>query len=539
MLNQHSRTTQIAAGGSATIPGVLAAAARRDPSGIAGDDRNRRFTFAELDALATRIAAAFVAAGVEHGDRVAIWAPNSLDWIAAALGALSAGAAIVPLNTRFKGEEARFVLERSGARILIAASRFLGVSYPDLLAGLELPALRRIVRLDTLEDQPGEWERFLAQATPDHLLEAIARRAALSPNDVSDIMFTSGTTGEPKGVVTTHGQNIRVYDIWGKAAGVRPGDRYLVLWPFFHCSGYKSGWLASLIHGVTVYPFPVLDIGKLLDLVHDARITVLPGPPTLFQALLAEPKARRGAALASLRVSVTGATSVAPSLIARMREELGISTVLTAYGLTETCGTVTVTDAGDDPEIVATTVGRAIPGVELRVVDSLGGDLPLGEAGEVLVRGYNVMQGFYESPEETAKVLDAAGWLRTGDVGVLDARGYLRITDRLKDMYISGGFNCYPAEIEKIMSGNPDLAQVSVIGVADERLGEVGKAFVVPRQGTEPVPQNIIAWCRDHMANFKAPRYVEIVEALPVNATGKVQKFRLDRSPRSRALGQI
>jgi acyl-CoA synthetase (AMP-forming)/AMP-acid ligase II len=177
--------------------------------------------------------------------------------------------------------------------------------------------------------------------------------------------------------------------------------------------------------------------------------------------------------------------------------------------------------------------------VELRVVDSLGGDLPLGEAGEVLVRGYNVMQGFYESPEETAKVLDAAGWLRTGDVGVLDARGYLRITDRLKDMYISGGFNCYPAEIEKIMSGNPDLAQVSVIGVADERLGEVGKAFVVPRQGTEPVPQNIIAWCRDHMANFKAPRYVEIVEALPVNATGKVQKFRLDRSPRSRALGQI
>jgi HIP---CoA ligase len=521
----------------ATIPGVLAAAARRDPSGIAADDRTRRSTFEELDGLATRVAAAFVAAGVERGDRVAIWAPNSLDWMAAALGALSAAAVIVPLNTRFKREEARFVLERSGAKMLIVASRFLGVSYSGLLAGVELPVLQRIVRLDTAEEQPGEWDGFLAQAGPEHIAEAVRRRAALSPDDVSDIMFTSGTTGEPKGVVTTHGQNVRVYDIWGKAAGLRPGDRYLVLWPFFHCAGYKSGWLASLIHGVTVYPFPVLDVGKLLDLVRDARITVLPGPPTLFQTLLAEPEARRGASLASLRVSVTGATSVAPSLIVRMREELGISTVLTAYGLTETCGTVTVTDASDDPDTVATTVGRAIPGVELRIVDSLGSELPLGEAGEVLVRGFNVMQGFYQSPDETAKVLDVAGWLRTGDVGVLDARGYLRITDRLKDMYISGGFNCYPAEIEKIMSANPEFAQVSVIGVPDQRLGEVGKAFVIPTEGAEPLPHDVIAWCRDRMANFKAPRYVEIVNALPVTPTGKVQKFRLDRSPCSRALG--
>jgi acyl-CoA synthetase (AMP-forming)/AMP-acid ligase II len=519
-----------------TIPGVLAAAARRDPRGIAVDDGNKRASFDELDSLVKRVAAAFVAAGVERGDRVAIWAPNSLDWIAAAIGAQSAGAAIVPLNTRFKGEEARYVLERSGARVLIVAGRFLGTSYRDLLRGFELPALRRTVRLDTSEEQPHEWDEFLAQARSDHYSRAVARRAELAPDDVSDIMFTSGTTGEPKGVVTTHGQNVRVYDIWGKAAGLRPGDRYLVLWPFFHCSGYKSGWLASLIHGVTVYPFPVLDAGRLLDLVREARITVLPGPPTLFQTLLAQPEARRREALASLRVSVTGAASVAPSLIMSMREELGIDTVLTAYGLTETCGTVTVTDASDDPDTVATTVGRAMPEVELRIVDPGGRDLPPGEAGEVLVRGYNVMQGFYESPQETAKVLDAAGWLRTGDIGVLDARGYLRITDRLKDMFISGGFNCYPAEIEKIMSGNPAFAQVSVVGVSDTRLGEVGKAFVVPRKGTDVSPGEVIAWCRDHMANFKAPRYAEIVDALPVNATGKVQKFRLDRSPRSQAL---
>ena len=194
-----------------TIPGVLAAAARRDPQGLAGDDGNKRFTFEELDRLGTQVAAALIAAGVERGDRVAIWAPNSMDWIAAALGALSAAAILVPLNTRFKGEEACFVLERSGAKTLIVASRFLGVSYPDLLTDSKLPALRKIVRLDTPEEQPGEWDRFLAQTRPEHLAEAVARRAALSPLDVSDIMFTSGTTGEPKGVVTTHGQNVRVY----------------------------------------------------------------------------------------------------------------------------------------------------------------------------------------------------------------------------------------------------------------------------------------------------------------------------------------
>lgn len=517
-----------------TIPGVLAQAARRDPRGIAVDDRGRRITFGELDALATRIAAAFIAAGVQRGDRIAIWAPNSLDWIAVGLGVHAAGAVIVPLNTRFKGEEARFVLERSGARMLVAANRFLGVSYVDLLSGMTLPALRKIIRLDTLEETCGEWDEFLVQATTAHFAEAAARRAALSADDFSDIMFTSGTTGEPKGVVTTHGQNIRVYEEWGKAAGIGPGDRYLVLWPFFHCSGYKSGWLASLIYGVTVYPFAVFDVDKLMDLVREARITVLPGPPTLFQTLLAAPEARRREALASLRVSVTGASSVAPSLIARMREELGIKTVLTAYGLTETCGTVTLTDATDDPETVATTVGRPMPGVEVRIVDAGGHDAPSGESGEVLVRGFNVMRGFFESPQETAKVLDGAGWLRTGDVGMLDARGYLRLTDRLKDMYISGGFNCYPAEIEKIMARNSDFVQVAVVGVPDERLGEVGKAFVITRPGVQLSPEDIIGWCRLHMANFKAPRYVELVAALPVNATGKVQKFRLDRTPRSR-----
>jgi acyl-CoA synthetase (AMP-forming)/AMP-acid ligase II len=520
-----------------TIPGVLAASARAHPDIPAVVEEGRRVTYAELDALVDRAAAAYVAAGLKPGERVAIWAQNGLDWLVAAVGAQAAGGVISPINTRFKRDEAAYVLNHSRARILVVVDRFLGVDYPAMLKGADTPALARTVRLDSAESAPGEWQAFLDAATPEHLAEARARRAALSASDVSDLMFTSGTTGDPKGVITTHGQNVAVYREWSAAAGLVAGDRFAVMWPFFHCSGYKSGCLSSLICAATIYPVQVLDPSKLMQLIEREQITVMPGPPTLFQTLLGTPQ-ETWRSLGSLRVSVTGAAAVAPVLIERMRKDLGIATVLTAYGLTETCGTVTLSDASDDPETVATTVGRAMPGVEIRIVSPDGHDLPLGEAGEIWVRGFCVMQGFDNAPEETAKVLDADGWLRTGDVGILDERGYLKITDRLKEVYISGGFNCYPAEIEKIMARNPDYAQVAVVGVADERMGEVGKAFVVPRAGADVTPEKVIAWCRAEMANYKTPRYVEVVESLPANATGKVQKFRLDRTPVSRPMSR-
>jgi acyl-CoA synthetase (AMP-forming)/AMP-acid ligase II len=519
-----------------TIPGMLAASAEREPRLWAVVDGERRIDYAELDLLVDRVAAAFVAAGLQKGDRVAVWAPNSLDWIAVVVGAQAAGGVIVPINTRFKREEARFVLDRSRARFLMVVDRFLGVDYPAMLEGAEIPALSWTVRLDSPESAPGEWDDFLNAASDADLEEARTRRAALSPSDISDVMFTSGTTGDPKGVVTTHGQNVAVYRCWGNAAGLTVGDRFAVVWPFFHCAGYKSACLSSLIFTATIYPVKTLDAPVLFQLIEQEQITVMPGPPTLFQTLLEAPK-EQWSLLKSLRVSVTGAASVAPVLVERMRSDLGIATVLTAYGLTETCGTVTLSEASDDPETVATTVGRAMDGVDIRIVGADGQDMPLGEAGEVWVRGFNVMQGFDDAPEETAKVLDAEGWLRTGDVGQLDARGYLKITDRLKEVYISGGFNCYPAEIEKIMARNPDYARIAVIGVPDERMGELGKAFVVPAADAEVTPEGVIAWCRAEMANFKAPRYVEVVDELPMNATGKVQKFRLDHTPRSRGRG--
>jgi acyl-CoA synthetase (AMP-forming)/AMP-acid ligase II len=253
---------------------------------------------------------------------------------------------------------------------------------------------------------------------------------------------------------------------------------------------------------------------------------VLPGPPTLFISLLNDP-ARSTADLSSLRATITGAAAIAPSLIERIRAELHFKVVLTGYGLTETCGVVSLCEAGDDAETIALTSGKAIPNVELRCVDAEGQPLPAGEAGEIVVRGYNVMQGYLDDEVETREAIDADGWLHTGDIGILDARGYLKITDRLKDMYITGGFNCYPAEIERIIAAHPAVAQVAVVGVPCERQGEVGNAYVVARPGQQIAEKDFIAWCREHMANYKVPRHVEVVAALPTNASGKVLKYEL------------
>jgi acyl-CoA synthetase (AMP-forming)/AMP-acid ligase II len=272
----------------------------------------------------------------------------------------------------------------------------------------------------------------------------------------------------------------------------------------------------------------VFDAGAVLERIGKERISVLPGAPTLYQSLLAHPD-RAKVDLSSLRVAVTGAAPVPVELVERMRRELGFEVVVTAYGLTESSGTVTMCLPSDDAETISTTSGRPIAGVEVRCVGNDGRETPPGEAGEIQVRGFNVMRGYLDDPAETAKTIDAEGWLHTGDVGVLDGRGYLRITDRIKDMFIVGGFNCYPAEIENLMYGQGGIAQVAVVGIPDDRQGEVGVAYVVPKPGAELTSQAVIAWCREHMANYKVPRRVEIVPALPTNASGKVLKYELRR----------
>jgi acyl-CoA synthetase (AMP-forming)/AMP-acid ligase II len=510
-----------------TVPLLLARGAERWPDAVALEDGDARFTFAELAAAAEEAARAFISAGLERGDRAGVWAPNQWQWVVAALGIQSAGGVLVTLNTRFKAHEAAYVLAKSRARILCTlGGEFLGTNYAESIACEALPALERVVAFTGEAKNAQPWEAFVAAGARVQASEARARAAAVAPDDIADILFTSGTTGFPKGVMSAQGQNLAVFDVWSEGVGIRERDRYLIINPFFHSFGYKAGWLSCLIRGATALPQRVFDAGEVLARIGRDRVTVLPGPPTLYQSLLAHPE-REKHDLSSLRLAVTGAAPVPVELVHRMKRELGFESVMTAYGLTESTGVVSLCRPTDDAETISTTSGRPLPGTEVRCVREDGSEAPRGDPGEIRVRGYNVMRGYFEDPAETAKAIDAEGWLHTGDVGVMDARGYLRITDRIKDMYIYGGFNCYPAEIENLMYRIPGVAQVAVIGVADERQGEVGMAFVVPAPGAKLGPEAVIAWCRANMANYKVPRFVRIVDALPQNATGKVMKFKL------------
>jgi acyl-CoA synthetase (AMP-forming)/AMP-acid ligase II len=509
-----------------TIPRLALWAAERYTARPAVEDGDVRLGFAELAEAGLRAARAFIAAGIRPGDRAAIWAPNLYEWILAAIGLQAAGGVLVTLNTRFKGAEAGYVLRKSGARLLFTMGEFLGTHYVEALGGQDLPDLERIVSFRGEARGALPWDAFLASGDGVAEDEARARAEAVSPDDLSDLLFTSGTTGNPKGVMTTHGQNIRAFEAWSEVVGLREDDRYLVVNPFFHSFGYKAGWLASIMRGATVLPHPVFDVPAVLERISGEKVSMLPGPPTLYQSILAHPDRDRYD-LSSLRLAVTGAAAIPVELIHRMRDELGFETIITGYGLTECCGIVSMCRYNDEPETIATTSGRAIPGVEVRCVDGDGREVPRGEPGEVVVRGYNVMKGYFEDPEETRNAIDAEGWLHTGDVAVMDARGYLRITDRIKDMFIVGGFNCYPAEIENLLFGSGLFAQVAVIGVPDERMGEVGMVFVVPAPDQEITPKGVISWCRENMANYKVPRHVAIVDELPMNASGKVMKFKL------------
>ena len=502
-----------------TIPHAAAAAARRFGEAVAVVLPGRRVSFAGLWREARAATSAFIAAGIGKGDRVAIWAPNSLEWIVAALGAQTAGAAIVPLNTRLKGREAADQLRRSRCRLLFTVRDFLGTDYAALLVGEDLPELEATIAFDR------DWGEWLTRGRGPSDQAVDAALARLSGTDLSDIIFTSGTTGAPKGAMHTHDRVIPVFANWADVTDLREGDRYLIANPFFHTFGYKAGWVAALLTGAAIVPMASFDVAEAIRLIEAERISFIPGAPTIYQSLLAE-RTTTAFDSSSLRVAVTGAATVPPVLVQRMHDELGFDVVVTGYGMTE-CGNITMCRAGDPIALVAASCGRAVPELEVAIMGDTGVLLAPGETGEIVARGRGVMLGYLDDPTATAEAIDPAGWLHTGDIGVLDDVGYLRITDRIKDMFICGGFNAYPAEIEKQLAAHPAVAEVAVIGVPDERLGEVGKAFVVLRPGTSASEAELIAWSRANMANYKAPRGFALVEALPRNASGKVVKTEL------------
>ncbi|MFI1235708.1 FadD3 family acyl-CoA ligase [Nocardia salmonicida] len=470
-----------------TIPQMVLSAGDRFGDAEAIVDGPLRLSFTDLADRVRRAAGAFAAAGIDKGDRAAIWAPNSAEWIIAAFGLVTAGGVLVPINTRFKAEEAADVVRRSGAKLLLVQQGFLGTDYTGP---------QGVPVIDLKSD-------FLSSGAPFE--------QTMSGDDIADIIYTSGTTGRPKGVMMNHRQTLRLYAEWCDLADLREGDRYLIVNPFFHTFGYKAGLISSLIRGATILPVPVFEIERVLELVERERVTMLPGPPTLYHALLEAPDTYD---LSSLRAAVTGAADIPVELIRRVKTELPFQSIMTGYGLTE-AGTATASRPRDTFEQVATTVGTPCDAVEVRIA----------EDGEVLVRGYSVMQGYLDDPVATAEAIDADGWLHTGDLGSLDEGGRLRIIGRKKDMFIVGGFNAYPAEIEAFLLEHPAVAQVAVVGVPDDRLGQVGRAYVVAKN---PVSEaDLISWSRDRMAGFKAPRSVRFLDVLPLNATGKVMKDQL------------
>jgi acyl-CoA synthetase (AMP-forming)/AMP-acid ligase II len=509
---------------TASIPAVALATCDRLADREAVVDGDVRWTFGELGRQVRRSAAAMIAHGIGPGDRVAVWAPNSRHWIVAALGLQAAGATLVPINTRFKGAEAAPLLARTRARLLFTVTGFLDIDPIGMLdaSGVDLPALEATVILDgAVPDGAVAWDDFVASGAPVTDEEVDHRVAEIPADALSDIMFTSGTTGTPKGVMMAHGQTLKLFRDWCDFADLREGDRYLIVNPFFHMFGYKAGWLACLLRGATILPVPVFDVEAVLSLVETEAVTVLPGAPTIYQSILDHPGVAR-ADLGSLRVAVTGAADIPVSLIERIRAELPFERVLTGYGLTEG-GTCTGSRPDDDPVTIATTAGRAMVDIEVRIAVQ-DGSAAAGETGEVLVRGDNVMQGYLDDPEATAATIDAEGWLHTGDLGTMDDRGYLRIVGRIKDMFIVGGFNAYPAEIEAALAEHDAIAAAAVIGVPDERLGEVACAFLVAAPDGELDLESLGEWCRERMANYKVPRSFHLVDEIPINATGKVEK---------------
>jgi fatty-acyl-CoA synthase len=522
-----------------TLPAILASRACETPDAQALVIEGERIDYRTLAARIETAAARMVAVGIQHGEHVGILMGNSIDWVVLFYAAASIGAVTVPVNTRFKSDELSYCLKQGDVRVLLFVDTFLGIDYSQLLLGVEpafdsqlpgaaLPLLRRAVLVgDTQRELPAAVERFDALPdTADLRAEAALRAQRVTPDDTLLIQYTSGTTSFPKGVLLSHCNMLLNAAASAQRIGVRPDDRYFSVRPFFHVAGTTMSLLVSLVTGACLLSVPTFDVAKVLTILDEERCTLTSGNDTIFLMLMSHPEFRRE------RIHLRGGWAAAgPEIMQKIHDQMGVPYMVGAYGQSEASPNVVLHDWRDPLELRVAGWALPHPGLEIRTVSPETGTVqPPNEAGEIQVRGWSVMKGYYNKPKETAQAFSADGWLRTGDLGVIDGDGRMRMIGRLKDVFRVGGENVAPAEVEETLFSHPAVQLAQVVGVPDARLGEVPAAFVVLRHGTSASSEELIAWCKARAANFKVPRYLRLVDSfddIGMTGSSKVQKNKL------------
>jgi fatty-acyl-CoA synthase len=526
-----------------TVDGVLKAALEEsgDLEALVVPYQKLRFTYAELDREVERVARGLIAQGLRPGERVGIWAPNCAEWILTLFGAARAGLILVNINPAYRSSELEYALRLVGCRALVFAPRFKNSDYAGMLNALipelrtaapgqlqsaAFPELRLLVQLGP--DSPGgtlSFDELLNSGRPEDEAVPAAIGRQLDADHVFNIQFTSGTTGAPKGATLTHFNIVNNGFFVGEALRLTQDDRVCIPVPLYHCFGMVLGILAAMTHGAaSVLPSEGFEPLSVLETVARERCTVLHGVPTMFIAELEHPRFGEFD-LSSLRTGIMAGSPCPTAVMRRVVAEMHMPEVTIAYGMTETSPVSFQSDTDDPLERRVSTVGRIHPHVQVKIIDAEGAITARGTAGELLTRGYNVMRGYWGDAERTREVIDAGGWMHTGDLAVIDEQGYCNIVGRVKDMIIRGGENVYPREIEEFLYRHPAVLDVAVVGVPDPRLGEAVCACIRLREGMTATEEEIQLFCREQIAHYKVPRYVHFMDGFPLTVSGKVQKF--------------
>ena len=528
-----------------TLGGILDRVAAQFPEREAIVSGQQRINYATLIDKVNSLAGALLGMGVKKGDKVAIWMSNIPEWVYIHFACVKIGAPVIPINTRYKVHELEYILRKSDSTTLFMMDHFLKMDYipmiyevcpelnecpPGALKAEKVPLLKNVVVIGD-RTYPGTlaYESVLQSGKDNSSASALeSAQKAVQPEDAYLIPFTSGTTGFPKGVVTTHYQYVRIIEGFSQRFQMTEEDRILVVSPFFHNMGNMAGMTLGACHGACILPMESFDPGEGLRLIDEEKASNFSGSPTMYIMMLDHADFPRRDTT-SIRGCIIGGADVSPDLVRTIQGTMGIKDVISAYGMTENTGISTCSRPGDPIDLIANTAGRLMfEDCELMVADpETGQEVPRGTQGEIRTRGWYVMKEYYKQPEETAAAFDSNGWFCTGDLGTMDENGYVRITGRLKDMFITGGVNAYPAEIESFLMTNPKIGMVAVAGVPDRRMGEVAIAFVKLKEDETATDEEIIAFAREKMANYKAPKYVKFVDDFPMTATGKIQKFIL------------